>query len=167
MGLPLSCIGLRYQVGLIGFFGLIVLGLLYSIGLDQRTRAQRVADAATAETRRFEATFRGNPSTLDLAQHRDLVAPLGNRLATFHAEISTNGEPSSVRAVYRRTAAAADVSLTITGVTAAEDQTGPAAEQVLESSSELARQAEQRRMEVERFLATHAGAVTPSAGKRV
>jgi hypothetical protein len=156
MGLPLSRIGLRYQVGLvglIGFFGLIVLGLLYYIGLDQQTRAPRVADAATAARgaiRRSEANFLGNPSSSGLARRGDQVAPLGKQLAKIQAEISPNGGAGLVQTIDYRAAGTADVSRTITGVAGAA---GQAAEHVLDSSSELAKQAERLRMEVERFLA--------------
>lgn len=162
MDLPLSRIGLGYLVGLSGRFGLIVLGLLYYIGLDQQTRAPRVADATTAArdaisgidgSRRSEANSLGNPASPGFARRRDHVAAFSGRLAKFHAEISTNDGASLVQAIDCLAAGTADVSRNITSGAEAAGQTGQTAAQVLESSGEPAKQAERLRMGVERFLA--------------
>jgi methyl-accepting chemotaxis protein len=102
--------------------------------------------AVQAETDNAAAAIRDMCGTIvRVNEMSSAVAASVARQTMATAEIARNADQAAI--------GTADVSRTITGVTAAAGETGQAAVQVLESSSELAKQAERLRMEVERFLA--------------
>jgi methyl-accepting chemotaxis protein len=103
--------------------------------------------AVQAETANAVRAIRGICETIiKVNEISTSVAAAVEQQTAATREIARNAEQAA--------AGTADVSRNISGVTEAAGHTGVAASQVLNSSSELTKQAEKLRAEVDRFLRT-------------